>query len=119
MTGFHTHDNWFWERTENGGVQVKKTDERGDTIIGNKMDAAEWISVLTSVAKPADTIATHEAAKALHGEPSDDNPMTAMEKRADNFLTMTPEHRSDDPEWQMVTFAQQEIERDRKERTED
>ena len=68
---FHSIYGWYFERMENGGVRIRKMDERHDhqdeIILAVELPADTWASAVASVSAEGETSETFNAARALHG----------------------------------------------------
>jgi len=72
--GFHDRDNWYWHRTENGGVGIRHyTSPTAGTVNPGGIDFAMvipenvWASIVCSVSKDGETGERWDAARKFHG----------------------------------------------------
>lgn len=67
---FHSINGWYFERMEDGGVRITKTDQRpdhrGELIVGVELPAETWCSAVASVSAKGENADTFAGATQLH-----------------------------------------------------
>lgn len=64
---FHAHDGWYFDRDAEGQVRIAHYANNGPQVDASiVMDAATWVSVVTSVTSTPDDSETYQAVAALH-----------------------------------------------------
>lgn len=65
--GFHTLEGWWFQRLDDGRVQVTHTDPTGETVHGQVViEGGPWCSVVATVSAKGETSATWQEALRFH-----------------------------------------------------
>jgi hypothetical protein len=62
--GFHSHSNWFWNRTETG-VSVNHVTANGE-VISHELTHEAWASIVASMSKGGESDLRFYSALAFH-----------------------------------------------------
>jgi hypothetical protein len=67
ISGFHSHDGWFWTRLDDGSVVVTAPGAtEGGPMQAHTMSPGEWASVIASMSKGGEMDLRFFAAEAFH-----------------------------------------------------